>query len=93
MQTERRKTIVSEVVAGYHNNAYKVMTGQQRTIAFCEYIGGAFSVGNQYFCNLPADQMQAILGYKLFVYAYDGTDSGKRGWFRIINIAGERLTD
>ena len=29
MQIERRKTIVSEVVAGYHNNAYKVMTGQQ----------------------------------------------------------------
>lgn len=37
--------------------------------------------------------MQVILGYKLFVYVYDGTDSKKRGWFRIINIAGERLTD
>ena len=93
MQIERRKTIVSEVVAGYHNNAYKVMTGQRRTIAFCEYIDGAFGVDDQYFCSLPDDQMQVILGYKLFVYVYDGTDSKKRGWFRIINIAGERLTD
>ena len=48
---------------------------------------------DQYFCSLPADQMQAILDYKLFVYVCDGTDSEKRGWFRIINIAGERLTD
>ena len=31
--------------------------------------------------------------YPLFVYVCDGTDSEKLDWFRIINIAGEQLTD
>lgn len=46
-----------------------------------------------YFDNLPQDKREQILGYKLFVYVCDGTDSEKLDWFRIINIAGEKLTD
>lgn len=75
------------------DDTYEVMDGQQRTIAFCEYIDGAFSVDDKYFYNLPSDQKQAILDYELFVYVCDGTDSEKLDWFRIINIAGEKLTD
>ena len=74
-------------------DAYEVMDGQQRTIAFCEYIDGAFSVDDKYFYNLTADQKKAILDYELFVYVCDGTDSEKLDWFRIINIAGVKLTD
>lgn len=33
------------------------------------------------------------MDYQLFVYACDGTDSEKLEWFKIINIAGEKLTD
>lgn len=76
---------------------YEVLDGQQRTLSLMEYMGGAFSVevdGNDmYFANLPADKQAAIEGYRLFVYVCQGTDSEKLEWFRIINIAGEQLTD
>lgn len=72
---------------------YEVMDGQQRTISLCEYVAGTFSVDDRYFYNLPADQKKRILDYELFVYVCQGTDSEKLEWFRIINIAGEELTD
>lgn len=42
---------------------------------------------------MPSDKQKQILDYPLFVYVCDGTDSEKLDWFRIINIAGEQLTD
>lgn len=74
-------------------DAYEVLDGQQRTISLCEYVDGNFSVDDKYFNNLPEDKQNQILDYKLFVYVCDGTDSEKLEWFKIINIAGERLTD
>ena len=75
------------------DDCYEILDGQQRTISFCEYVDGSFSVDDKYFYNLPNDQKEKILNYQLFVYACDGTDSEKLEWFKIINIAGERLTD
>ena len=75
------------------SDGYEVMDGQQRTISFCEYVDGTFSVDEKYFSNLPSDVRERILNYELFIYVCDGTDSEKLEWFRIINIAGERLTD
>ena len=75
------------------NDNYEVLDGQQRTISLCEYVDGSFSVDDKYFYNLPEDQKKRILDYPLFVYVCDGTDSEKLDWFRIINIAGEQLTD
>lgn len=72
---------------------YEVLDGQQRTISLCEYVDGNFSVDDKLFDNLPSDIQQKILDYKLFVYVCDGTDSEKLDWFKIINIAGERLTE
>lgn len=72
---------------------YEVLDGQQRTISLCEYVDGSFSVDDKYFYNLPSDQQDQILDYELFVYVCEGTDSEKLEWFRIINIAGEQLTD
>ena len=72
---------------------YEVLDGQQRTISICEYVDGSFSVDNKYFENLQTDVQNKILDYKLFVYVCSGTDSEKLDWFRIINIAGEQLTD
>lgn len=75
------------------DDSYEVLDGQQRTVSLCEYVDGSFSVDDMYFDNLPQDKREQILGYKLFVYVCDGTDSEKLDWFRIINIAGEKLTD
>ena len=72
---------------------WEVLDGQQRTISICEYVDGGFSVDERYFDNLPKDVQQRILDYELFVYGCDGTDSEKLDWFRIVNIAGEKLTD
>ncbi|KFI91267.1 endonuclease [Bifidobacterium saguini DSM 23967] len=72
---------------------YEVLDGQQRTISLCEYADGSFSVDDRFFDNLPEDLKDRILDYELFVYVCDGTDSEKLDWFKIINIAGEQLTD
>ena len=72
---------------------YEVLDGQQRTISLCEYVDGIFSVDDRGFDNLPVDIQEKILDYELFVYVCEGTDSEKLEWFRIINIAGEQLTD
>ena len=76
---------------------YEVMDGQQRTISFCQYVAGDFSVpvdGHPMaFHNLPKTLQDQVLDYKLMVYFCSGTDQEKLDWFRIINIAGERLTE
>lgn len=72
---------------------YEVLDGQQRTISLCEYVDGNFSVDDYYFSNLPADKREKILNYPLFIYVCNGTDSEKLEWFKIINIAGVKLTD
>ena len=78
-------------------DTYEVMDGQQRTISFCQYVNGDFSIpvgGNPMaFHNLTKPLQDQILDYKLMVYFCSGTDQEKLDWFRIINIAGEKLTD
>lgn len=72
---------------------YEIIDGQQRTISICQYVIGDFSFENLYFHNLPKDQQEQLLNYKLMVYFCSGTDSEKLDWFKTINIAGEKLTD
>jgi hypothetical protein len=72
---------------------YEVIDGQQRTISICQYVEGDFSFAGRYFHNLQADEKDQILDYPLMVYLCSGTDSERLDWFRIINIAGEELTD
>ena len=74
-------------------DGFELMDGQQRTLSFCMYVDGDFSVDNKYFHNLQHDEKDKILDYKLFIYICEGTDSEKLEWFKIINIAGEKLTD
>ena len=75
---------------------YELLDGQQRTISICEYIVNSFSVKidgyDKIFDNLTQDQKEQILNYELMVYICEGTDSEKLDWFKIINIAGEELT-
>lgn len=72
---------------------YEVLDGQQRTLSFCKYVNGDFSLNEKYFYNLTDTEKQAILNYKLLVYVCEGNDKEKLSWFRIINIAGEPLTE
>ena len=77
-------------------NKYELMDGQQRTVSICQFVNGDFPVdvdgSAMYFHNLPPDQQKHFLDYELSIYICDGTDSEKLDWFKIINIAGEKLT-
>ncbi len=75
------------------DGTFEVLDGQQRTISFCQYVKGDFSLENRAFHNLTTTEQEQILNYKLMVYFCEGNDKEKLDWFRIINIAGEKLTD
>jgi len=72
---------------------FEVLDGQQRTISVCDYVSGVYSVDFQYFHNLSEEEQEHILDYELMVFVCEGSTREKLDWFRIINIAGEKLTD
>lgn len=74
-------------------NNYEVLDGQQRTISFCSYVSGDFSIDNRAFHNLTKEEQQTILEYNLMIYVCEGTEKEKLDWFKIINIAGEQLSN
>ena len=75
------------------DGTYEVIDGQQRTISAAQYVESVYSLDGRYFHNLQDDEQERILNYRLQVYVCEGSASEKLDWFRIINIAGERLTD
>ena len=100
---KKRNAVVDTIRKGYPLNvmywveksdgSYEILDGQQRTISFCQYLKGDFSIDNKYFHSLTADGREQIENYELQVYiCRDGTDDEKMEWFQTINIAGERLT-
>ncbi len=79
------------------DGTFELLDGQQRTLSICSYYVSEFFVqvdgALKGFDNLTASQMKKFLDYKLQVYiCEDGTDKEQLDWFRIINIAGEKLT-
>ncbi|MXZ42754.1 MAG: DUF262 domain-containing protein [Caldilineaceae bacterium SB0666_bin_21] len=74
------------------DGTYEVIDGQQRTISAAQYVEGDYSVDGRYFHNLQDDEQERILEYPLQVYVCEGSASEKLAWFRIINIAGIKLT-
>ncbi|MFA5954925.1 MAG: DUF262 domain-containing protein [Patescibacteria group bacterium] len=72
---------------------FEVMDGQQRTISIGQYVNGDFSLSDRFFHNLTKEEQNQILDYELMIYFCEGTDKERLDWFRIINIAGEKLTD
>lgn len=79
------------------DNDFELMDGQQRTVSFCQYVAGQFSINFngkiQYFHNLTETEQNQILDYKLLVYFCEGNDAEKLEWFRVINIAGLKLEE
>lgn len=74
------------------DGTYEILDGQQRTVSFCRYVNNDFSINNRSFENLTQPEKDEILNYKVMVYFCEGNDKEKLDWFRIINIAGEKLT-
>jgi len=77
------------------DGTYELLDGQQRTISICSFYANDFSVtldGKPYnFDNLPSDKKEDFLNYELAIYECDGKPSEKTEWFKVINIAGEKL--
>jgi hypothetical protein len=76
-----------------NDNSYEILDGQQRTISFCQYITGVFSItineNTVYFDNLTEEEKTQILNYELLIYFCDGDDKEKLDWFKRINIASK----
>ena len=75
------------------DGTFEMLDGQQRTISICQYVTGGFSLDYKSFRSLSAKEQQNILDYKLMIYICEGDDQEKLDWFKIINIAGEKLTN
>ena len=88
---------------GSGDGAYELMDGQQRTVSICKFYKGeqfldlrdpvTGKTRRTTFENFNDDQKRQFLDYPLTVYICDGTDTEKMNWFRVINIAGIRLTE
>ncbi len=100
---KQRDAVIDTVQKGFPLNvmywvedekgSYELLDGQQRTISICQYVNGDFSINHKAFDNLTKTEQEQILGYKLMIYICSGNDKEKLDWFKIINIAGEKLTD
>ena len=75
------------------DGGYEVLDGQQRTISIGQYFNGDFSLNDRFFHNLTKEEQDKILDYELMIYFCEGTDKERLDWFRIINIAGEKLRE
>jgi hypothetical protein len=77
--------------------SYEVLDGQQRTISIAQFVNGDFSIEfngrTAMFHNLTKEEQDQILNYELMIYFCEGTDKEKLDWFKIVNIAGEKLTE
>jgi len=72
---------------------FEVLDGQQRTISIGQYVNGDFSLNDRFYHNLTDEEQNQILDYELMIYFCEGTDKERLDWFKIVNIAGEKLTD
>ncbi len=99
---KQRNEVIKTVRKGFPLNVmywakvgseYELIDGQQRTISICQYVNNDYSIDYQFFHNLLPEEQDQILDYPLMIYICEGTDKEKLEWFKIINIAGEELTD
>ncbi len=97
IKTVRRDFPLNTMYWAVTGDGFELMDGQQRTISICQYVNGDFPVeidgSPMFFDNLTPERQRQILDYDLSVYVCDGSEGEKLDWFKIINIAGEKLTD
>ena len=107
-KNEQRNAVIETIRKNFPLNAmywvenedgtYELLDGQQRTISICSFLNKEFMLnwnGNlKGWVNLTETEQQQINDYELMVYiCSEGTDEEKIEWFKVINIAGEKLTN
>jgi len=106
---KQQQAVIDTILQGYPLNImywsvtddgiYEMIDGQQRTLSICEYYADhGFHLVREgrpvlYYDNLTDKEKEDFLNYELTVYFCTGTDKQKLDWFRVINIAGEKLLD
>ena len=106
--TKQQQAVIETILKGFPLNimywsvaddgTFEMIDGQQRTLSICGYYDRDFNITNKergvlYYNNLTDEEKEHFLNYELTVYFCTGTDKEKLDWFRVINIAGERLLD
>lgn len=104
---EQAEAVIQTVLKGFPLNVmywvevdadkYEVLDGQQRTLSVMQYLSHKFSITVDqkkfYWDALPDDKFEAIMDYEFMIYVCKGDASEKLEWFRVVNIAGEKLTE
>ena len=105
---KQKQAVVNTILKGYPLNimywsvvghdSFELIDGQQRTLSICEYRYHEFNIvdqerGTLYFSSLTDEEKEKFLNYELTVYFCSGTDKEKLDWYRVINIAGEKLLE
>lgn len=105
--TPQEEAVIHTVLKGFplntmywaklENETYEVLDGQQRTLSLMHFLSHKFSINIEnlqyYEDSLTPDQYNLIVEYPLSVYICKGSETEKLAWFRVVNIAGEKLTD
>lgn len=105
---KQQQAVVETILKGFPLNImywsvdeddhFEMIDGQQRTLSICGFYTHDFHIvdperGTLYFSTLTEEEKAKFLNYELTVYFCEGTDKEKLDWFRVINIAGEKLLD
>lgn len=104
---EQEKAVINTVINGFPLNimywvkigddTYEILDGQQRTLSVMHYLSHKFSIlyneHESYVDTLTDDIYNKLINYEFIVYVCEGTDSEKLSWFKIVNVAGEELTE
>lgn len=105
--TEQAEAVMHTILKGFPlnvmywvkigNEKYEVLDGQQRTISVMQYLKHQFPItidGKKYYWDaLPDDKYNSIMNYEFMIYICEGNESEKLDWFKVVNIAGEKLTE
>lgn len=104
---EQAEAVIQTVLKGYPLNVmywvktgedcYEVLDGQQRTLSVMQYLKHQFPItldGKKFYWDaLPDDKYNRVMDYEFMIYVCEGAESEKLEWFRVVNIAGEKLTE
>lgn len=105
--TEQAEAVMHTVLKGFPlnvmywvkvgNEIFEVLDGQQRTLSVMQYLKHQFPItidGKKYYWDaLPDDIFNSIMNYDFMIYICEGNESEKLDWFKVVNIAGEKLTE
>ena len=97
VRTQLASGHVREIHGIFNTQTEEVLDGQQRTLSVMQYLKHKFSItidGKKYYWDaLPDDKYNAIMNYEFMIYICEGEESEKLEWFKVVNIAGEKLSD